>query len=340
MAEKAPAPPELPLQELTLAADGRNHCVQVLIPEWPAPLHVRALFTTRQGGYSAAPWDGWNLGDHVHDHPAHVRANRALLGAALAQWDRRWGHHGQAAQPGDGPDSPRPVFLQQTHGCDTVRLGVDQPADAACADAALATGPGLACTIMVADCLPVLLAHAQAPVVAAAHAGWRGLAGVDGRGILEHSFARYAQAVAQWYSAQGHSTPSTTAIAAQTLAWLGPCIGPQAFEVGDEVRLAFTQASQASQAQAPLQQALESYFRPSDADGPTAGNARRWLADLPGLARWRLQRLGLQRIDGNPGTPSWCTHSNPALFFSHRRDSAHLGNTGRMAACIWVTAHA
>lgn len=250
-------------------------------PDMPAlPPGLGAWMSTRAGGQSQPPWDHFNLGDHVGDNPAHVRANRLLLARTLGV---------------------RPVFLQQVHGTDVIELTPDT-ASAAVADACFTFAPGLACTIMVADCLPVLCWDTQGRWVAAAHAGWRGLAGQGGTGVLERLWSELL--------ARG-ARPETTAV------WLGPCIGPQAFEVGPEVRQTFV-AEQAGWARA---------FSP--------GRDDRWLADLSALARARLQRLGLVQVSGNDGQARWCTVSQPALFFSHRRDTARLGATGRMAACIW-----
>jgi polyphenol oxidase len=260
-----------------------------LIPDWPAPDGVRALFTTRQGGGSAAPYDSMNLGDHVGDVPARVAANRALLGRALGA---------------------APVFLQQVHGRQVITLD-GSAADGRQADAVVTAQRGIACTIMVADCLPVLLASVDGAVVAAAHAGWRGLAGTQGRGVLEEVYESF-RALAQVGRAQA---------AIKTIAWLGPCIGPAAFEVGPEVRQAFV----AGDAQAAR------CFTPR--------GAGKYLADLPGLARLRLQALGITGIYGNDGSAPWCTVGNASRFFSHRRDAGISGNgfntTGRMAACIW-----
>lgn len=260
-----------------------------IVPDWPAPPSVRAVFTTRQGGCSLPPFDRFNLGDHVGDTPSAVAQNRA----ALAQYT------GQ-----------RPVFLQQVHGTQVLRL--DQTtASGAVADACLSLEQGVACTVMVADCLPVLFAHTQGRAVAAAHAGWRGLA----QGVLESTWAA-------WLRALEHAEPgiSPQAVAQQTLVWLGPCIGPQAFEVGAEVRAAFVAQSAAA----------------AGAFVPQAGDrAGHWLADLPLLARQRLAALGLTQVWGNDGTATWCTVSQPSRFFSHRRDAAVLGSSGRMAACIW-----
>ncbi|RMX15631.1 laccase domain-containing protein [Vandammella animalimorsus] len=328
------APPGLHTLQL---GDGRT--LALLRPDWPAPPWVQALFTTRQGGCSPAPWDGWNLGEHVGDAPARVAANRALLQRAMTAQDAR---------------APQPVFVQQVHGCDVLPLDALPPAgpgrngpdsDAAVgqqtaplvADAALASQPGLACTMLVADCLPVLLAHRQARVVAAIHAGWRGLAGQNGQGVLEHSLAQFAQAV------QRRCGLPAAQAARDTLAWLGPCIGPAAFEVGAEVRLAFLAGLPASAHAA----ATRCFAAPSPALAPAPSAAQaspapgtadpmRWYANLPALARLRLQALGVEAIYGNDGSAPWCTLGNARWFFSHRRDARRLGSSGRMAACIWI----
>lgn len=262
-----------------------------MVPDWPAPARVRALCTTRVGGVSSPPYDSLNLGDHVQDDPRAVAANREILRQATGV---------------------RPVFLRQVHGTGVVSLDRATP-DATMADACLTSEPGVACTIMVADCLPVLFADAQGTVVAAAHAGWRGLAGAHGQGVLESLFQQFAARVGQL---QGREAPD--AIAAGTLAWLGPCIGPQAFEVGPEVRAAFC----ASDARAARHFA------------PRAGG--KYLADLAGLARQRLRALGMSRIHGNDGSTPWCTVSQPSRFFSYRRDQVPLGGSGRFAACVWL----
>ncbi|WP_332775513.1 peptidoglycan editing factor PgeF [Polaromonas sp.] len=265
-----------------------------LIPDWPAPVGVRAVFTSRQGGVSAPPYDSLNLGDHVGDEQQRVQANRERLCQAM-------GAHA--------------VFLKQVHGTDVITLDSDTP-DGQQADACVTTRRQLACTIMVADCLPVLLCTEDGAVVAAAHAGWRGLAGRTGReggdGVLEAVYKRFS-ALAEEKSAQA---------AIKTIAYLGPCIGPTAFEVGAEVKAAF----EATQSGAGSQFAA------------LAGG--KYLANLPGLARQRLQALGITRIYGNDGSAPWCTVGNPSRFFSHRRDAGVDGNgfytTGRMAACIWI----
>jgi YfiH family protein len=246
-----------------------------LIPDWPAPAGVRAVCTTRAGGRSLPPYDSLNLGDHVGDDPLAVGANRAVLAQAL---------------------QAHPVFLQQVHGSGVVAIDAHTPHGTA-ADACHTHQRGVACTIMVADCLPLLYTDRRGSFVAAAHAGWRGLAGQGGVGVLEALQAQLA-------------VPAD-----QVLVWLGPCIGPQAFEVGPEVKAAF----ELHDAQAA------SCFRSAAATG-------KWLADLPALARQRLAALGISQVYGNDGSPPWCTVSNPSRFFSHRRDRV----SGRLAACIWL----
>ncbi len=269
-----------------------------LIPDWPAPRGVKAVVTTRAGGVSDVPWESMNLGSHVGDVRAHVAANRAGLQRATGT---------------------RAVFLNQVHGSAVLRLDADS-ADGQQADACLTTQRKLACTIMMADCLPVLLASEDGAVVAAAHAGWRGLAGTGpggSEGVLEvifESFSATARVLRR--------SPAIKNIACKTIVWLGPCIGPSAFEVGPEVKTAF-ENTHADAAQCFV-----------------AIGAGKYLADLAGLARLRLQALGVTQIYGNDSSAPWCTVSNPSRYFSHRRDAGRTGNgfntTGRMAACVWL----
>ncbi len=274
-----------------------------LVPDWPAPAQVRAIFTTRTGGFSKAPWDSLNLGDHVGDLPAHVAANRAVVQQAI---------------------NSRPVFLKQVHGVGVERIS-SETADGTTADACITSQRGLACTIMVADCLPVLLTDTKGTTVAAAHAGWRSLAGVDARGEV------CAQGVLKSVvdAFQASNRPLADMNSAQTapeiIAWLGPCIGPDAFEVGAEVKAAFESRQPES----------GRFFKVS-APG-------KYKADLADLARAQLQALGITQIYGNDSSDYWCTASNPSRFFSHRRDAGTVasgGNgfntTGRMAACVWL----
>lgn len=248
-----------------------------LVPRWPVPPRVRAVCTTRGGGVSLPPRDSLNLGTHVGDDPSAVASNRALVAGALGA---------------------APVFLEQVHGSSVAGLDGATP-DGTRADGCITAVSGVACTIMVADCLPVLFTDAAGTAVAAAHAGWRGLAGEGGTGILETTVRRLRE-----------TTGSTT-----VLAWLGPCIGPSAFEVGGEVKEVFEAHDAGAGA----------LFVPAAAPG-------KWLANLQGLARRRLAALGIDSVHGNDGSAPWCTVSNPLVFFSHRRDRT----SGRFAACIWL----
>lgn len=274
-----------------------------LVPDWPAPPGVHALCTSREGGVSAAPWGSLNLGAHVGDDPQAVRTNR---------------HRLQEILRADTPNACA-VFLQQVHGVDVIALDADS-AQGQAFDACVTSAPGVVCTIMVADCLPVLLAHRSGAVVGAAHAGWRGLAGMPpghvgqplAGGVLETLFKRFA----------GQLQAPPEEVAPQTVAWLGPCIGPSSFEVGAEVRAAFIAHDAAA--------AVHFMTVPQTGEG-----GFKYLGNLPGLARQRLAALGITVIHGNDGSDAWCTVLNGSRFFSHRRDAVHLGSSGRFAACIW-----
>jgi len=257
-----------------------------IVPDWPAPAGVRALFTTRSGGVSPPPFDSFNLGDHVRDDPASVTANREQLRAITSP--------------------AAPVFLQQVHGTHVTHLDASTPDGIEADGCVVRAGASVTATIMVADCLPVLFACTSGRAVAAAHAGWRGLAG----GVIE-------AAVRALREARSEPTEPVQARDAGVVAWLGPCIGPQAFEVGPEVVDAFVKL---------------------DAGAMECFNAQpggKYLADLPRLARRRLQAAGVSSIHGNDGSPQWCTVTQSTRFFSHRRDAVRLGSTGRMAACVW-----
>jgi YfiH family protein len=236
-----------------------------IVPDWPVPARVRALITSRNGGGSDGVYASMNLGLRVEDDTASVASNRAVLKTFL-------------------PAEPR--WLDQVHGTVVVKAeAVTCPVEA---DAALASTPACVCAVMVADCLPVLFADRAGSVVAAAHAGWRGLAA----GVIENT-VRALPARPQ-----------------DLLAYLGPAIGPTAFEVGEDVRDAFLATD------------------PAAADAFRAHRPGKWLADLFALARQRLAKAGVRSIHGG----GLCTYSDPARFFSHRRDRV----TGRMAALIWL----
>jgi hypothetical protein len=239
-----------------------QHCLQ---PDWPAPANVKSLQTTRQGGISAAPYASLNLGSHVGDNPLLVDRNRMLLAPLLPS---------------------EPLWLNQVHGITVIDAAV-----AGClpeADASFTTHRAAVCAVMTADCLPLLLCDDQGSVVAAAHAGWRGLCD----GVIEATAGALPVPVSS------------------LMAWLGPAIGPAAFEVGEEVRAAFV----AHDAQAALA------FIP--------GTGGKWMADIFLLARQRLRALGITRIYGG----GMCTYSDAARFYSYRRD----GVCGRMATLIWL----
>ncbi len=238
-----------------------------IFPDWPVPPRVRAVSTTRHGGISAPPFQHLNLAEHVGDDPACVAKNRQRLIAEL----------GLPAAP---------AWLEQVHGITVV--AAETVCGPVAADAAWTDQSGRTCVVMTADCLPVLLCDHAGTVVAAAHAGWRGLAGE----VIAATVAQLPVAPAE------------------LLAWLGPAIGPAAFEVGDEVRTAFLERDAGD----------ITGFRPS-ATG-------RWLADIYQLARRQLQGLGVQAIYGG----GFCTFNEPTRFFSYRRDQ----QTGRMATLIWL----
>jgi len=282
--------------------DSRTPAIGWLPAQAPWPAGVAAGITQRSGGVSAPPWDSLNLGDHVGDDPAHVQANRQRLADGLAL---------------------HPVFMRQVHGNAVLRLQADTP-DGLTADACWTDQPGLACTVLVADCLPLLLAAPDGHSVAAVHAGWRGLAGqgtAQGQGVLE-------ALCAAWPAAQHPSQRAAIQV------WLGPCIGPQRFEVGPEVRQAFTLHDPAAAAcfvPLPGPTAVGAGAQTGAKEGAAAP---KYLANLPALARLRLAALGFAHVAGNDGSADWCTVSQPARYFSHRRDGAVLGTTGRMAAWI------
>lgn len=214
----------------------------ILTPEWPAPGNVRALSTTRAGGDSQPPWGSFNLGDHVGDNPEHVRINRKRLAGAT----------------GLLPDSIG--WLKQVHGTDVVELTSATVGTVPTADGSFTRHAGIACAILTADCLPVILADQQGTVVGAAHAGWRSLCG----GVLENLVTAMAAA------------PNTLH------AWLGPAIGPDHFEVGPEVRDAFLAADPAA----------ASAFH---ASGARPGH---FMADIYALATQQLNRLGITTVSG------------------------------------------
>ncbi|MDO9320062.1 MAG: peptidoglycan editing factor PgeF [Pseudomonas sp.] len=235
-----------------------------LLPDWPAPAHVKACVTTRAGGVSRPPFDSFNLGDHVEDDSLSVSINRQRLQADIGC---------------------APAWLRQVHGVQVVAADAGKILEA---DANYSTEVGVACAVLTADCLPVLFCDRAGTRVAAAHAGWRGLAG----GVLEATV-------------QAMALP-----AEQLLAWLGPAIGPAAFEVGVEVREAFV--STHPQAAAAFVPSL---------------NHGRYMTDIYALARIRLAACGVMAVYGG----GLCTVSDPR-FYSYRR----AARTGRFASLVWL----
>jgi polyphenol oxidase len=260
-----------------------NGDLQFITPCWPAPPRVRAVFTLRTGGVSVAPYGSLNLGAGIGDSVEAVEENRRRVSKMLRL-----------------PDEP--VWLEQVHGIEVVELGQDgfarRSVDSATApsdgpgplpraDASVTRVSGRVCAIRVADCMPVLFAARDGSAVGAAHAGWRGLAA----GVLGATIRRMG-------------VP-----ASELIAWMGPAIGPDHFEVGDDVRAAFI-------------------AKDEDADAAFVANARgRWQCDLYALARRNLTALGIGEVFGG----GWCTFAEADRFFSYRRD----GQCGRMAALIW-----
>ena len=256
-----------------------TNLTNLVVPDWPAPDSIFACTTTRQLPSAQAPapqtplldaYANFNLADHVADDPARVKENRAQLRELLVL--------------------PRePIWLSQCHS--NLALNLDDleenDTDARRADASFCSRAGQVCVVLTADCLPVLLCERRGRAVAAIHAGWRGLCD----GVIENTVAQMG------------------IDAGDLLAWLGPAIGPEQFEVGDDVRDAFMQ---------------------NDADAATHFLARgeKYLADLYGLARQRLTKLGLVSISGG----QFCSYRDAAQFYSYRRD----GNTGRMASLIYI----
>jgi len=249
----------------------------IIVSDWPAPANVLGLTTTRSGGCSLPPWEDFNLAAHVGDELADVEDNRASLQRRL-------------------PPRTQVQWLQQVHGCEVVEaLGEGAPPEA---DACWTRTPLIACAVLTADCLPVLLCDRHGTAVAAVHAGWRGILG----GVLEQTVASM------------HRTPE------ELLAWFGPAIGPQNFEVGEEVRQRFIEASDTAE-----RDSVAACF--SD-QSETPGT---FMADIYGLARQRLYQLGLTAIYGG----GHCTVADDSQFFSYRRE----GQTGRMASLVLMTGY-
>jgi polyphenol oxidase len=246
----------------------RGFMSHYLTPNWPAPSNVNACTTLRFDGNSQGPYASFNLGRAVDDWEAIIK-NRQQLMSELKL--------------------PRePLWLKQVHGTTAILADVNTPKGTE-ADASFTHIPGIVCTVLTADCLPLLFCNLAGTQVAAIHAGWRGLAA----GIIEATVHKLQQPSSQW------------------LVWLGPAIGPNVFEVGDEVRTQFTDRDPAAQVA----------FK-------TSPNGK-WLADIFLLAKQRLKKCGINQIYGG----EFCTYSDPNRFYSYRRDQE---KTGGMASLIWL----
>lgn len=266
-------------ESLKSAASTLNQ-TQLIRAEWPAPAHVQAWVTTRAGGVSTEPFDTLNLGHHVNDDPQAVADNRQRL----THFCHARGSRGEL------------VWLNQIHGidifepCSSTTDGQNDctPVNA---DASSTTCSGLALVVMTADCLPVFFTDTEGERVAVAHAGWRGLCS----GVLE-------------------ATAATFAPSKPLMAWLGPAIGPNSFEVGESVREAFV--ALATNDELAATKAAFSANKPGH-----------YLADLYQLARIRLLRVGVSAVYGG----GLDTYSESSRFYSYRREAV----TGRMASVIW-----
>lgn len=247
---------------------GNNYSPVMITPNWPAPSHVKALQTTRQGGKSVCDYASFNLSDQLNDNPAHVAFNRQMLAQHLPT---------------------EPVWLKQVHGVGVIDASQSRCQEAA--DASFSTQKNVVCVIMTADCLPVLLCDQAGSVVAAVHAGWRSLC----EGVIEATVK------------QMNVSPSTI------MAWLGPAIGPAAFEVGSEVREAFILAD-------------------AQASNAFAQKGDKWLGDLYAIAKQRLKNCGVEQCYGGSVNETFCTYSDASRFYSFRRDQ----ETGRMGSFIWI----
>ncbi|AUI65425.1 MULTISPECIES: peptidoglycan editing factor PgeF [Glaesserella] len=239
-----------------------------ILPNWSVPDFVHAFTTTREGGVSQAPFDSFNLGDHVSDDPKSVQANREIL-------------HEQGNLP------HFPIYLTQTHSTRVIRL--PYAGDNLEADAVYTNQANQVCLVMTADCLPALFCSKDGREVAAAHAGWRGLCD----GVLEATVAEF------------ECDPADISV------WLGPAIGPTAFQVGEDVIEQFAAVDP---------QAREAFVPDELING-------KFLGDLYQIARQRLNKLGITDISGG----DYCTYCDAEQFFSYRRDNV----TGRMATLIW-----
>ncbi|QWD91747.1 peptidoglycan editing factor PgeF [Polynucleobacter sp. MWH-Braz-FAM2G] len=248
-----------------------------ILPQWSAPKSVHALVSIRIGGVSKAPFDSLNLGDHVGDSIENVLANRAIFSKNLPN---------------------EPLWLKQIHSTvvSTPQTRKLAQHSAIMADASVTNVPGEVLVVMTADCLPVLFTNSRGTAVGVAHAGWRGLCA----GILENTISELLNI-------------SDDESAGNLRVWLGPAIGPERFEVGQDVVNAF-----------------EDFGIPfsKNAFQSIPNKEGKYLANIYQLARDRLESCGVTSISGG----EFCTVQDSTHFFSYRRD----GETGRFATAIWI----
>jgi YfiH family protein len=255
-----------------------------LVPDWPAPANVHAATTLRVGGVSEGIYASLNAASHVGDDPERVRQNREIIAQMLGL-----------------PDEP--VWLDQVHSNRVVEaqhpsrpIGMKYTGNPQQADASYTDESGVVCAVMTADCLPLLICSADGSLVAAIHAGWRGLLA----GVISNTVrAMQNSAISSLCKREGRDL----------MVWLGPAIGPDCFEIGAEVYEAFLEKSAE----------FDSAFKEQ--------NVGKWLADIYQLASIELAELNIFNVYGGDS----CTVTEHDRFYSYRRD----GQTGRMATLIW-----
>ena len=255
--------------------------LELIIPEWPAPKNVKAVITTRKGGVSKSPYDSFNLAMHVDDNADDVATNRERLKQSLQLENE-------------------PVWLTQTHSNKVVEASSYIASDEA--DACYTSEVNKPCTVLTADCLPILICNKQGTWVEAIHAGWQGIA----RRVIEASILAYP----------GQKT--------ELMAYFGPAIGPDHFEVQNDVLDACTADLTSAQKKIFIKKCFK----------PIEGKDGYYLCNIYELARQRLHKCGVQEIYEG----AYCTYREKEWFYSYRRDCAGgEKKTGRMASLIWLS---
>jgi YfiH family protein len=225
------------------------------IPDWPAPSHIKSIQTLRSGGKSEGKYNSFNLATHVNDEINTVDLNRDLLNQYL---------------PG------APYWLNQTHSVDVLKL----PSQTLNGDASYTIDKNTVCVVQTADCLPLLVTNIDGTIVAAIHAGWRGLL----NGVIENTIEKM------------NISPN------ELLVWLGPAISQKHFEVGFDVKNSYCEKHT---------EAEKAFHLISE---------QKWLADIYALAKIRLNLCGVKQIYGGSVSDDYCTFANEVNYFSYRRD--------------------